>query len=300
MDEGLRALSEPYGDHHEDFMPKKRHVGRCRICGETAVLTKEHIPPAAAFNRGRAKLHTVDEWLKGQDRDELVGGLLTQDGVWGFTLCKPCNDLTGARYGGEYKRWANTVFKMLAGTDVPELDAERETRKAAFELLGGRKPRPGAFVRQVLAMMCSLSAGFDLAGRYPQIRRMILDGKSGALPAGMSIGLTISLSARGRFSGPQMIMNTAARSWRWVMEIAHAPLASVLVLASNARPPHFYDISHYTWLGPDDPTPVKGRIEIGFSHSPRITDYRSKAGIDADADGESLFVPIGSSAPRSA
>src|SRR5205085_9244676 len=131
----------------------------------------------------------------------MPGGVLKQGGIRGYTLCKSCNDLTGAEYGDEYKRWAVTTLEMLAtaGTNVRELDAEPTTRRATISLEGGDgrpNPRPGAFIRQILSMMCSVSGGYDLAGRFPSVRSMVLDGTPGPLPAGMSIGLTIYLSTR--------------------------------------------------------------------------------------------------------
>ena len=53
IDEGSRALPDPYGDGTEELLPQKRQRGRCRICGERAQLTSEHIPPGAALNLGR-------------------------------------------------------------------------------------------------------------------------------------------------------------------------------------------------------------------------------------------------------
>src|SRR5438552_6295968 len=53
FDEGMRALPDPYGDGTEPSMPQKPHIGRCRICGSVTKLTREHVPPAAAFNLDR-------------------------------------------------------------------------------------------------------------------------------------------------------------------------------------------------------------------------------------------------------
>lgn len=283
--EGYAALVDPYGDGTEEFMPAKAHVGRCRICGERRMLTREHVPPAAAFNLGRAKLHTVEEWLK--QRDEGVpGGEIKQGGIWAYTLCKPCNDFTGAQYGNEYRRWAGTILNTLAedGTNVRELEAQLSTRRGRYSMLGDPGPRPGAMVRQVLAMMCSVSAGFDLAGRYPAIRRMILERTPEPLPAGMSIGLTVYLSPRSRISAPMMIVDTNRAMWRWTIELAHAPLASLLVITSGGNAPaHTWDISEYTQIAPDVSMGVDGDLEIGFGNTLYPGDYRTKAAVDAEA-----------------
>jgi hypothetical protein len=285
-DEGLRALRDPYGDGTEEFMPGRSHVGRCRICGEQRKLTREHVPPGAAFNLGRAKVHTVEEWLNRRDAD-VPGGVIKQGGVWAYTLCKTCNELTGARYADEYRRWAGTVLNTLAdlGTNVRELEAAAMTRRGRFSMGGDPSPRPGALVRQILAMMCSVSAGFDLSGRYPAIRRMILDGTVEPLPAGMSIGLTVYLSARSRFSAPMLTVDTNRAMWRWTMEIAHAPLASLLVLMSGGEAPaHVWDISQYTLVAPDAQARVEGDLEVGFGNTLSPGDYRTRVAVEVDAE----------------
>lgn len=285
FEEAVGALPDPYGDKAEGFMPDKPRVGRCRICGAQRALTREHLPPAAAFNRGRSRVQTVEEWLTHRDED-VPGGAIKQGGLWAYTLCKPCNDITGARYGDEYRRWTGTILNSLAelGTNVRALEGERSTRRGHFSIMGSPDPRPGALVRQILSMMCSVSAGFDLAGRYPAIRRMILEGSTERLPAGMSIGVTVYLSSRSRISAPMMSLDTSRSMWRWTIEIAHAPLASLLVITSGGNAPaHVWDVSHYTEIGYEARMPVEGDLEIGFGNTLYPGDYRTSAAVTADS-----------------
>jgi hypothetical protein len=289
IEEGRRALPDPYGDGTEEVLPATRRHGRCRICGEQADLTSEHIPPGAALNLGRLRVHTIEDWVNRQG-DAMPGGVLKQGGIRGYTLCKGCNDLTGAQYGDEYRRWAITILEMLAtaGTNVHELDAEPTTRRGTITLIGGDgrpNPRPGAFIRQILSMMCSVSAGYDLAGRFPSIRAMVLDSTAGTLPAGMSIGLTIYLSTRSRVVGPVLEVNTERRTWRWLMEVAHAPIAALMVLMSDRAddgPAHLCDISNFTQVSAKATGQVDASIEIGTAHHAQVGDYRTKAGVEAD------------------
>lgn len=78
----------------------RRHAqdSRCRICGEPRALTKEHIPPRKAFNTERGRLHSIMDWLKRDALSAMRGGIHQQGGVWGYTLCKSCNERTGHRY----------------------------------------------------------------------------------------------------------------------------------------------------------------------------------------------------------
>lgn len=76
------------------------------------------------------------------------------------------------------------------------------------------------------------------------------------------------------------------------MEVAHTPLACLLVIASNGKAPaQTFDVSKYAEVSPDVRTPIEGRLEIGFGNTPLLGDYRTKAAIDADAGGSSIFVP---------
>jgi hypothetical protein len=267
-------------------MPSKPRTARCRICGEKRKLTREHVPPAAAFNLDRTRVQTAGEWLKRRD-ENIPSGAIRQGGIWAYTLCKPCNDVTGGQYGDEYRRWSGTILNMLAymGTNVRELETERQARRGRFSMVGKSDPRPGAMVRQILSLMCSVSAGFDLAGRYPAIRRIILGSTTEPLPDGMSLGLTVYLSTRSRISAPMLSLDTSRPMWRWTIEIAHAPLASLLVISSGGSAPrHVWDISAYTQIAPDTRAPVEGDVELGFGNTLYPGDYRTKASVDADAE----------------
>lgn len=62
IDEALNYFSDAEGDG-SIFMPTTRGIGRCHICGEEREMTKEHIPPATAFNRRSSAEHSLDEFL---------------------------------------------------------------------------------------------------------------------------------------------------------------------------------------------------------------------------------------------
>ncbi|HEX9494315.1 MAG TPA: hypothetical protein VGA38_00975 [Candidatus Limnocylindria bacterium] len=293
--EALAAFPVLASDAEEDLLPQKKGVGRCRICGQERKLTKEHIPPRGAFNRYRGRLHSIAEWLQRDGLGAMRGGIHRQDGVWGYTLCKPCNDLTGHRYAGEYREWARTALKMFANENVSVLDAQLEQPLGEFGILGDAEhagPRPGAFVREVLALMCSMAADLDLSGRYPAIRRLILEPSVEALPIGMSLGLTMFLGGRARFAGPSVVVEPSIGVWRIVMEVAYPPLATLMVLATNGPAPHTCDVSHLTMVAPDVHQAFEGQFAVGFGHAGMPGDYRTKAMIDAEAEPrEQTFRP---------
>src|SRR5207302_1742487 len=170
--------------------------------------------------------------------------------------------------------------------NVREIEAQLEQPVGQFDFHGDAEhvgPRPGAFVREVLALMCSLSADFDLAGRYPAIRRLILEPSVEAVPNGMSLGLSLFLGGYPRFAGPTLVVEPRAGVWRFVMEVANPPLATLMVLATNGPAPHICDLSALTLIGPDLYQPFEGRLAIGFGHGGMPGDYRTKARVEADA-----------------
>lgn len=286
IDEALNYFPDAEGDG-SIFMPTTRGIGRCRICGEEREMTKEHIPPATAFNRGPLREHSLDEYLHRED-EELPGGRLRQGGMWGYTLCETCNNLTGRLYAPEYGRWARTAVNAMADARVNVYEVDRQTAPVPGRLAiaGDPGPRPGAFVREALAITCSLSGPFDLAGRFPAIRRIVLDGATEPLPTGMSIGLALVLPPSARLVGPAAVIELDTPAWRWVIEMAHAPLAILLVLTSTRPVEHRFDLSRYTLLRPDEPAAVDGPIDLGFAHTVYAGDYRSRGALESLDPGE--------------
>jgi hypothetical protein len=283
LDEGLRAFPTLNADAAEVVLPTTSLIGRCRICGEVRQLTKEHVPPAAAFNQQTATVHTAEEWLARGDDGELPGGELQDGGIWGYTLCEGCNNATGVRYGEEYKLWAVSIINAFADAkvNVRDLEAQAEIPEGPISLSGTPGPRPGAFLRQALAIMCTLSADFDLAGRYPAIRRLILDRSVEPLPEGMSLGLTGYIGGYPRVHGPQLVANPDEDSWHCVMELAVPPLALLMVLGGNRPYRHVFDLSAYALVTPKERRTVSGRLAVAIGYTIYPGDYRTKAMLEA-------------------
>ena len=93
-------------------MAKTPIMGLCRICGTVGPLSKEHVPPQAAFNDCRyveAKFETIIEL--GPDAE--VKGKIKQGGVSMYTLCAPCNNNTGKWYGNAFVKWCYQGMEIL-------------------------------------------------------------------------------------------------------------------------------------------------------------------------------------------
>lgn len=264
------------------MLPRRPTNDRCRLCGENARLTKEHIPPGAAGNKGTHRSHTFTAWLSSDDRRRLHGGQHQQGGIWGYTLCKACNEKTGQWYGTEYLGWVVRAEKILRELPGP-IELDRNPRPwgvgAQFGGLTDGGVAPGLLVRQVLSIMCSLSADWDLAGRHPEVRRIVLDRATEPLPSSLHLSMALFLGPHSRISGPQLRADTESGHWAWIMEMAHRPFAFTMVLASDHEAATGLDLGPLTEVELDRRVAFSGEYEVGFGWSPYPGDYRSSAAL---------------------
>jgi hypothetical protein len=140
--------------------------------------------------------------------------------------------------------------------------------------------RPGAFVRQVLSMMCSLSGSWELAERHPEVRRIILDQRLEPLRGRLALGASLYFGPRIRIMGPTMKVEPSTQSWRWLMEMAYPPFAFVMVLDSNLDDPGM-GLMMNDWVQhePSEELKFDGLLEVGFGWTPYPADYRSRAAV---------------------
>ncbi len=285
--EGFAAAPQRYtSENTPDFFPRHSVNSRCRICGKTESLTKEHIPPKESGNKLRTEKYSMSDWVSSEDARNIGKGAVRQGGIFGYTLCRSCNSLTGTRYGGEYQRWAYSGYKVLEALPLDEINARRGPFAQKIQFGTKEHPlHPGALARQVLSMMCSLSGSWDIAETYPIIRSLILSDELTKLPTNLDLGMLLYAGPRSRIAGPQFEINLEQKSWRWVMEIAYPPFAFALVLASNVKEPlDGIIMNDWTTKGPKEPIVFAGEIEIGFGWSPYPGDYRTLAHINEEKD----------------
>lgn len=136
-------------------MAKK--VGICHICQKEKELSFEHIPPHKAFNWTPAKSIEGDEILKLISDEERMpwemDGLnykQKQRGMGLYSLCNDCNNITGAYYGTEYIKFANTIDKLF-----PKIIEKCKKNKTNVTDIYIKGMNPLLFAKQILAMFCS-------------------------------------------------------------------------------------------------------------------------------------------------
>lgn len=268
-----------------EHLPRKVTVGKCSLCGKEEMLTKEHIPPRASGNTQRTRKQSLDDWINSPSPGVMpTKGRVRQGGIFGCTLCRTCNSFTGRKYGNEYKRWAEKANEVLDTIPAAALDQEQGPFGDKVQFGNKSDPvYPGAFVRQVLSCMCSLSGNWDLSEKHPEIRRIILEQSTEPLSKKLDVSIALFLGPNARASGPQLMVDAKTKSWRWVMELAYPPFAFFMTLDSNLDEPGLgLMMTKWVEVEPLSKNMFEDILEIGFGWSPYPNDYRSTAKIRAD------------------
>jgi|GEM_PF-2231348 len=132
---------------------KQNDIGTCVICGKNGKLTKEHIPPRCAFNKNTIRVSSMTDmmtanllpWEGGKVENAIIQG--------GFSLkslCKECNEQTGALYGRAYKSFIKCISDAMESVTL-QPNQECHIRNAKF--------KPLNVFKQIVSMFNSLNPG---------------------------------------------------------------------------------------------------------------------------------------------
>jgi len=105
--------------------------GFCWLCGRFAKLTREHIPPRAAFNNKSVLLLAVEENTRETGRLEWGGKV--EEGLIVRSLCSECNSRGGAKYGTHYVDFISRVAVLLGSTLNRDLRSYNMSRFADID-----------------------------------------------------------------------------------------------------------------------------------------------------------------------
>src|SRR5687768_1416234 len=107
-----------------------KNKGICAICGKGTKLTFEHVPAKAAGNEEDVTVYGIEEWLsRDLESGEMPGGYVQPQGTGAISICKPCNEYSGAHYVPEFAKFVHTGIKILNALG-------RDAIKEADESLG--------------------------------------------------------------------------------------------------------------------------------------------------------------------
>lgn len=136
--------------------------GRCNVCGESAALTEDHVPPKGCYRPTQVELQSLLLRLSNENLGKK--SRFSQNGVKYRTLCGRCNNtLLGATYDPPFIAFVNEVSKLL------------RTSLALPEILG-ITGQPQGIIRSLLGHLCS--QGVDRYRKGPDteaVRDYLLD-----------------------------------------------------------------------------------------------------------------------------
>ncbi|WP_192348824.1 hypothetical protein [Algoriphagus sp. Y33] len=203
-------------------------MGICNICGDYKELSKEHVPPRSAFNKGRwtQYLYSDNQWAE----NPLIlpnTKRIYQGGVKFSTICGKCNNNTGGWYAGSFSDWCHYSMDIL------------KRAKGKTSLFIPNELYPLKIAKQIITMFFAINDS-DFRKRHPKLVKFVLDKRCYPLPDEYKIWAYfkidenlryISESYIGNFKkGPKPIMIT---------EIAFPPFGFLLT-----SPVYKEDIDH--------------------------------------------------------
>lgn len=145
----------------EGFRPTggRAKGGRCALCGAQAKLTKAHVPPKAAFNKGSFS------WGGTTGDSRLTHGRPRLGGASLYAHCEPCRASTSP-WDDEYIRWAYSFANVLLNS---QWKGQRTQVEGTLS-----EVRPGRFIRSALAGMTALAP--KLIDSHPGLIRAVREG----------------------------------------------------------------------------------------------------------------------------
>lgn len=166
--------------------------GVCSICLREADLTKEHVPPASAFNDRTVIAYDFETALRIEPWDAKPwarrGGIVgtpIKGGAGYNRLCDRCNNALCSPYATEYGRWAKqaaTLFGLIGARSLPH------------PLFFGY---PSRFMKQVVAMML-VTGGSSYTQRNYDLRRFVMEKSCRFMGAGVRVFAYFNTSSKGR------------------------------------------------------------------------------------------------------
>jgi hypothetical protein len=256
-------------------MPKRGSVGPCHVCGQTAPLTFEHMPPRSAGNSQPRRVvdlqtslaHPVGEFPS-------RGWMSMQRGVGLYTTCARCNNFAGTAYVPDYLDFAAS---MISGLETWARHAEGAGQTGAPDKLRMSVERihPGAVVRQVLFMLMAASGSSGLGTRYPVLREIVLDKTTATLPREMALRLTLLATQRSRVHHVAAEANFATGRERALVEVAFTPFAWLLEIGDPSDR-QAVDVSRWTEVPPEEEQTIELVPTVGSIVTAIGGDYRHR------------------------
>ena len=124
---------------------KHKHIGKCKICGKSTILTFEHVPPRTTYNN-----HAIKTW-EGEEITKIMTGktgkfTINQRGSGGYLLCRKCNNNNGNWYVPGYDKIAKAIGHVILKN--PEI------KSGTLIEIKLTQCNPLAFLKEIVSMIC--------------------------------------------------------------------------------------------------------------------------------------------------
>lgn len=187
--------------------------GTCWLCGQFRPLTREHIPPRAAFNDSQVFLQSVSE------RSALVGRIewegKVEKGVTVRSLCAECNSKCGSMYGADFVQFLRKIASQVEA--VPE----------GQQMLVSGVSRPLSIVKAVAQSFVSAN-GPSFVDKNPWLRKFLRNSRNQDWHPDARLYLFATNSRLSRRTGVAAFYTSSSRIVSVLAEFTFWPLGSVL------------------------------------------------------------------------
>lgn len=254
-------------------MKLDKRFGVCHICGKREVLTFEHVPPKAAFNDKSANLISLETVLKSDTINNLpweTKGLYYkqfQRGKGFYSLCRNCNNNTGAWYGNQYVSFISGIH-----TALNSIEAKKDTAAGLKMTLDNMYPL--AILKQIISMFCSINPD----GIGDKFRDFILDPHSHSFDQSKyKICSYLHKGSLERYCPVTSTANIKSLHYQIVSEIATYPVGYILYFVTDHESGFFgTDITSFSECDYDTPHTLSITLPFYETNTYFPTDFRLK------------------------
>lgn len=240
----------------------------CRLCGVRAPLTREHAPSKKAGNRGRMIRQAID-YVSSVASGIVKWNAEVIQGATSETLCRSCNNQTGAWYNPAYIKFARHCGALAR----PENAGKVCHLQLSFHLQ--------RVAKQALVSLVSTSQP-GLAARYPDLRALLLGKEDRRSLAPIQLWLYLRANPGARFTGITIALDLEGRKGHLVAEFSFWPLGWLMIIGDVAVE-RAANVSAWTELHYHNKAPVTVEVPCQWAISPYPGDFRGPDEIPAEA-----------------
>lgn len=212
--------------------PTRNYIGHvpprdglvCALCRSSGALTKAHVPPRTAGNRGvlaRAQRPFIRDRVRQWDTPR-------DGGLWFRTICRDCNTLA-SKYDGAYGDFARAILPHISRYP---LYVPKQNRVPPIAVA------PGRVARSVLHGMVAMAPSMFVM--HPTfIRDLQQDGDNLRLPAGLQLRVATTTDTHVRVASSYSYHAVLSRRLDYVAlaEIYFRPFVWLLTSDRSLYPP---------------------------------------------------------------